>query len=211
MEITWYGHNCFRLVERNTTTVVMDPHEGRQSELRLKGDLVTVSSDYAEMNAVDAVKGYQYVINGPGEYELGGVFVTGISFNQVDKEEDTARRNVGYMVDYESKLSILHLGNISKIPSQNKIERLGEIHVLMLPVGGNGALNADMASEVISLIEPNYVVPMRYALEEGEPLDLVDKFMKVMGVSNWVPQDVLRITPGILPEQPQVVVLNPQT
>ena len=75
MDITWYGLSCFRLVERNQTTVVTDPYNDSVGlpELKFKGDVVTVSHDSPGHNAVDMVKGQEYVLAGPGEYEIGGV------------------------------------------------------------------------------------------------------------------------------------------
>src|SRR5574339_416161 len=81
MEITWYGHSCFRLTERNYATVVTDPYDNKSigyDSLRLKSDIVTVSHEAPGHNYTDAVKGVSHVIDGPGEFEIGGVFITGV-------------------------------------------------------------------------------------------------------------------------------------
>ena len=81
MEIFWYGHSCFRLVERGKASVVTDPFDSTIAgypPLKLKSEIVTVSCDDPVHNYVKAVKGDPFLINGPGEYEIGGVFITGV-------------------------------------------------------------------------------------------------------------------------------------
>ena len=81
MEITWYGHSCFRLTERNMATVVTDPYDNKSIgyfPLKLKADIVTISHDAPGHNNSDVVKGTSHVISGPGEFEIGGVFITGV-------------------------------------------------------------------------------------------------------------------------------------
>lgn len=211
MDITWYGHSCFRFVERGQTTVVTDPYADDTiglAPLKLKAEVVTISHDSATHNGVDTVK-HEYVLNGPGEYEIGGVFITGIPLHHI--EGDDVRRNVAYLIKYPNNLTILHLGDLSHVPDQSTIEDFGEVHVVLVPVGGNGTLNADMAAEVIAQIEPGYIIPMHYAIEGiTVELDPVDKFLKAMGVSTPVEDDTLKISPSGLPEQSEVVVLTPQ-
>jgi L-ascorbate metabolism protein UlaG (beta-lactamase superfamily) len=128
---------------------------------RLKADVVTISHNSPGHNHEETVKGRSYVLSGPGEYEIGGVFITGIAMHFVDAR--TPRDNVAYLVEFDS-LTVLHLGDLAHIPSQSTIEGLGEVHVALVPVGGGNGLRAAQAAEVIALIEPNYIIPMHYAL-----------------------------------------------
>ena len=212
LDITWYGLSCFRLVERSQTTVVTDPysdHIGLPTP-KLRGDIVTVSHDSAGHNAVDVVKGYDYALSTPGEYEFGGVFVTGIALHHVNEAEGIARYNVAYLIKYPNNLSVLHLGDLSHVPDQSVIEAFGEVNVALVPVGGGNTLKPAMAAEVIAQIEPNYIVPMHYAQAGlGIELEPVDKFLKAMGVSRVNEEETLRVNVTGLPEQPEVVVLTP--
>lgn len=210
MEIIWYGHSCFRITERNRISVVTDPY----SETiglplpRLKADVVTVSHQEPGHNHVEAVKGDPHVLFGPGEYEIGGVFITGIALHTVT--EEAVRVNVAYLFEFDN-LTVLHVGDLAHVPDQSTIEALGEVNVLLLPVGGGHGLRAAQAAEVVALIEPQFIVPMHYALPGLKfPLDPLDRFLKAMGVSKVQEADTLKLTAGELPEQPQVVVLKPQ-
>lgn len=212
MDITWYGLSCFRLVERNQTTVVTDPY-GESIGLpapKLKGDVVTVSHDADGHNAVDEVKGQEYVLAGAGEYEIGGIFITGIPLHYADEENDIYHHNVAYLIKYPNDITVLHLGDLAHVPDQSTIEDFGEVTVALVPVGGGKTLTAGQAADVVALIEPSYVIPMHYEID-GLNIDLesVEKFLKAMGVARVAEEDTLRVTSSSLPEQTEVVVLLP--
>ena len=210
MEITWYGHSCFRITERNRISVVTDPFSESIGlpVPKLKGDVVTISHPEPGHNNYSAVKPDPHVLEGPGEYELGGVFITGIPMHLV--EEDSVRWNIAYLLEYDN-LTVLHLGDLAHMPDQSTIEGFGEVNVLLLPVGGGKGLRASEAAEVVALIEPSYVIPMHYGLPGLKlELDPVDKFLKAMGIGKAQEADWLKVGTGEQPEQSQVVILQPQ-
>ncbi|HET9905886.1 MAG TPA: MBL fold metallo-hydrolase [Anaerolineales bacterium] len=220
MEITWYGHSCFRLTERNYATVVTDPYDNKSigySALRLKSDIVTVSHDAPGHNNTDAVKGISHVIDGAGEFEIGGVFITGVqtdgggSSRKKSKDKEDGPRNTIYVFDYDG-ITVAHLGDLKQTPTQSEIESLGTINVALIPVGGGGGLNAAKAAEVISLIEPNLVIPMHYSTPDVKlSLDSLNKFIKEMGLSTPDSQPSLKVTRSGLPNETKVVVLDYQS
>ena len=217
MEITWYGHSCFRLTERSYATVVTDPYDNKTigyDALKLKADIVTVSHDAPGHNYIDSVKGVSHVIDGAGEFEIGGVFITGVSTDAgaggKKKGKDTSSRNTIYVFDYDG-ITVAHLGDLNHVPTQSEIETLGTINVALVPVGDGGGLNAAKAAEVISLIEPNIVVPMHYSTPAVKvPLDGLNKFIKEMGLSKSDTQPALKVTRSGLPNETHVVVLEYQ-
>ena len=217
MEITWYGHSCFRLTERSYATVVTDPYNNKSigyKELKLKSDIVTVSHDAPGHNNTDAVKGVSHVIDGAGEFEIGGVFVTGVSSDggaSKKKSKENGTRNTIYVFDYDG-ITVAHLGDLKQTPTQSEIESLGTINVALVPVGGGGGLNAAKAAEVISLIEPNLVIPMHYSTPAVKiSLDSLNKFLKEMGLSKVDAQPSLKVTRSGLPQETHVIVLEYQT
>jgi L-ascorbate metabolism protein UlaG (beta-lactamase superfamily) len=220
MEITWYGHSCFRLTERNYATVVTDPFDSKSigyDSLKLRSDIVTVSHDAPGHNNTDAVKGASHVIDGPGEFEIGGVFVTGVQTDvsgsgkkKTKKDDEAPSRNTIYVFDYDG-ITVAHLGDLREVPNQSEIELLGTINVALVPVGGGGGLNAAKAAEVISLIEPNLVIPMHYSTPAAKvSLDSLNKFIKEMGLSKPETQPSLKVTRSGLPNETHVVVLDYQ-
>lgn len=211
MEITWYGHSCFRLTERNFATVVTDPFDNKKvgyGPLKLKADIVTVSHDAPGHNNVDAVKGVTHTITGAGEFEIGSVFITAVQTGGGKKKDKV--RNTLYVFDYDG-ITVAHLGDLQEVPTQSEVEALGTVNVLLVPVGGGSSLNAAKASEVVSLIEPNIVIPMHYSTPAAKvSIDSLNKFLKEMGLGKTDAQSSLKITRSGLPDETKVVVLEYQ-
>lgn len=210
MEITWYGLSCFRLVERGLASVVTDPYDASVGlpAPKLRADVITVSHDAPGHNNVAAVKGERRVIQGPGEFEIGGVFITGISTAVSTAQGNGSRPNTLYLIDFDG-LTVAHLGDLAHVPSQSQIEDLGTVDVALVPVGGGGALNPAQAAEVISLIEPKIVVPMHYQTgKEGLKLGTAARFLSEMGLGQLQPLDSLKLTKSGLAEETQVILLE---
>jgi L-ascorbate metabolism protein UlaG (beta-lactamase superfamily) len=209
MEITWYGHSCFRIVERSVASIVTDPYDDTigYAPLRLKADIITVSHDAPGHNWVDGAKGAEHLIYRPGEYEIGGVFITGVAMYNPEAVQKNSP-NIVYTYDFDG-LMVCHLGDLDIVPSQSQIEALGQIDVLLTPVGGGGALTSSQAIEVISLIEPGIVVPMHYQTPAiSLNLDPLDKFLKEMGIASVETLDSLKVTSSAADEETRVVVLQ---
>lgn len=214
MDITWYGLSCFRIIERGMISVVTDPYDPKVGlgELKLRADVVTVSHDAPGHNYTKAVKIGRRVIDGPGEYEIGGVFITAIRMKSKaskNKEKETPNGNTLYVFDYGS-VSVAHLGDLDAVPSQAQIEAMGAVDVALVPVGGGGALSPSEAAEVISLIEPSIVIPMHYKTGKEEiKLGDVSGFLKEMGIDEPEPLESLAVTKSSLTDETQVIVLQP--
>lgn len=213
MEITWYGHSCFRLTERNYATVVTDPFDSKAvgyDALKLKAEIVTVSHDAPGHNHSDAVKGASHVITGAGEFEIGDVFITAVQTAGGGKKSKDKIRNTLYVFDYDG-ITVAHLGDLQEVPTQSEVEAMGTVNVLLVPVGGGSSLNAAKAAEVVSLIEPNLVVPMHYSTPDTKlKLDSLNKFVKEMGLGKIDAQPSLKVTRSGLPDETKVVVLDYQ-
>jgi len=198
-------------------TVVTDPYDSKQvgyESLKVKGDVVTVSHNTPGHNLTSAVKGFSHIIDGPGEFEIGGVFITGIQTNGHTRKTEDEPRNTMYLFDYNG-INVLHLGDLNRVPSQAEVEAIGPVHVALVPVGAGGSLTAIKATEVISLLEPNIVIPMHYATPHSAAtpvkLEPLSKFLKEMGLTNIESVPSLKV-PSIssLPDETRVVVLEYQ-
>lgn len=210
MEITWYGHSCFRLSERGMANVVTDPFDHTTTgygALKLRADIVTISHDAPGHNYVAGVKGAKHVLTGPGEFEIGGVFITAVQTNGQKKKADEPH-NTLYVFDYDG-LTIAHLGDLRRVPTQTEVEALGTVDIALVPVGGGGGLTAAKAVEVVSLLEPGIVIPMHYGTPASKlKLAPVSKFLKEMGAGEVKPEATLKITRGAVPAETRVVLLS---
>lgn len=213
MELFWFGHSCFRLSERGLATVVVDPFDSNAVgyfPLKLKADIVAVSHDAPGHNFINAAKGATQILNGPGEFEIGGVFITAVQTDGHGKKKEDVSRNTLYVFDYNG-LTVAHLGDIKQVPTQSEIEALGNVNVVLIPVGGGGGLNAAKAAEIIGLLEPNLIIPMHYKTKDvSVPLDSLDKFLKEMGLQPLDTVPSLKITKSSLPAESKVIVMDYQ-
>ena len=210
-EIIWLGHASFRLKSKDAT-IITDPYDkslGLGSPGQ-RADIVTVSHNHPHHNAVAAVKGDPMVIAGPGEYEVRGVFITGVwSFADDEGGKKLGRNNI--FLFHLDDLVVCHLGALGHTLSSQQLEAIGDVDVLLVPVGGNASLSAGKASEVISQIEPRVVIPMHYSTgRETLQMDSLDKFTKEMGLKDWTTQDKFSMKKSDLGETTQIVILEPK-
>ncbi len=209
MDITWYGHACFRLSERGVVIVTDPPAEALGYERpRIRADVVTISHDHPGHNNRVGFRGGPRFFDGPGEYEVKGVFITGIAAYHDGRKGASRGRNTIFVFDFDN-LTVCHLGDLGHVPDQSQVEALSAVDVLLIPVGGLHTIDASKAAEVISLIEPRLVIPMHYKTpKEKARLRKVDVFLKQMGLAALAPQPELRVTKSSLPEGTEVVLLD---
>jgi L-ascorbate metabolism protein UlaG (beta-lactamase superfamily) len=209
-EIKWFGHGCFRVRGREAT-IVLDP-VGKSTGYMLpkqKADIVTISHPHPGHNAVGQVQEGYFLIDGPGEYEVSDVFVTGIRTFHDAKGGKERGYNTVYLLELED-LRICHLGDLGHALTESQVEGLNDVDVLLVPVGGGNALDAQGANEVIGQIEPRIVIPMHYRTNSGDPgLNDLAQFCKALGVEDPVAQEKVNIRKGDLPETVKVVILEP--
>lgn len=211
MTITWLGHSCFKIQDKEVT-VVTDPYDSSVGFKlpRLSADIVTISHDHYDHNNIDGVHGIggePFLISGPGEYEVKGVFVYGIPFWH-DKSQGKERgENIVYRIEMEG-ISVAHLGDLGHTLSEEQTSKLDGVDILLIPVGGKYTIGAREATEVINEIEPRIVIPMHYKIH-GLKLDIdpVDKFLKEMGASKAEKLPKLKISKKDLPQEETKVIL----
>jgi len=192
--------------------VVTDPFapESGFRLARMAANLVTVSHDDPANNYVRIVRDDPYVISGPGEYEVGGVFVIGVTCYHDDQEGARFGRNTAYIIELED-VTICHLGDLGHVPTQEQIEEFDGIDVLMIPVGGKDVLAGPRAAEVVNLLEPKLVIPMRYRIADMDrDLATVTRFLTEMEAKESQPEDALKVTASQLSEDTRVCVLSPR-
>jgi L-ascorbate metabolism protein UlaG (beta-lactamase superfamily) len=213
MEIAWYGQTCFRLKTRGAIAITDPCGKDSGYELpRMTAHVVTVSLDDPDYNNCGPVRGGPKVIDGPGEYEVRGVFITGIATAMKKAKKTENLKNTIYLFDFDDGLTVCHLGNLDHVPSsQSQIQALSDVDVLLIPIGGIKTMNPNQATEVIGLLEPKIVIPMHYRTKKvSRRLKPVSSFLKEMGTPDVDEQDSFEVSKSRLPSQTQVVVLSCQ-
>ena len=215
MHITWHGQSFFQLQtslsKGEQTTIAIDPFEETigLNVPSFTADILLITHDHADHNNKITIKGAPFLVDGPGEYEVKEIFVQGIpSFHD---EESGKKRGINTIYTLEvEEMRLCHLGDFGqKELTEDQLEQIGDIDILMIPVGGEFTIDAKGAAHIISQIEPKIVIPMHYALPKLKiKLDEVDKFLKEIGQKSVVPQPKLLIKKKDLPLETQVVVLT---
>jgi len=216
-KITWAGQSCFQISvsssKDNQTNIVIDPF----SDIGLKipnfeADILIVTHQHSDHSNTKAVKGNYFLIDGPGEYEVKGVFVQGINSFHDNKEGKERGKNTMYIIETED-IRFCHLGDLGQQQlTDEQLEKIGAVDVLMIPVGGVYTIDSHEATKIIGQIEPKIVIPMHYELPKLKiTLDGVEKFLKVMGKNTIEPQDKLTVKSSLLPKdkEMEIVVLEP--
>jgi L-ascorbate metabolism protein UlaG (beta-lactamase superfamily) len=216
-KITWAGQSCFQISVSNSrdhsADIVIDLFD---ESIGLKvpnfsADILLVTHDHHDHNNIKAVKGNPFLVTGPGEYEVRGVFIKGILAFHDDKEGKERGQNTIYTIEAE-EIKFCHLGDLGqKQLTDEQLEKIGAVDVLMIPVGGEFTISSQEAQRIISQIEPKIVIPMHYQLPKlNLKLDDASKFLKAMGKNSVVPQDKLTIKSSALPKDGmEIVVLQP--
>ena len=210
-EFRWFGHTCFRLRAREAT-IVTDP-VGRGGGYSLPkntpADLITVSRNGIVATGLDGLKTEATIVRGPGEYEIHDVFVTGIRTYRNDTDDASRQHNTVYLIEVEGMV-VGHLGHLDHVLGEEQAQAMANVDILLIPVGGGGALEPDAAAEVVAQIAPKLVIPMRYATGQGDrELKGVEPFCKELGVEVPAPEEKLTIRQSELGEAIRVVTLQP--
>ncbi len=210
MDIVWLGHSCFRIRGREAT-VVMDPCPPASGYNIGKptADIITISHRHDDHTYVKAVAGSPVIIDGPGEYEIHGAFITAISTYHDAEKGAQLGSNLAFVIEMED-IRVCHLGDLGHAPSADQAEEMTGVDVLLIPVGGERTIDGPKAAEIAAMLEARLVIPMHYRTEAGgAKLEPPDRFLKEMGVAAAPElQPKLSVTHNSIPSETQVVLLD---
>jgi L-ascorbate metabolism protein UlaG (beta-lactamase superfamily) len=212
MEISFVGHACFRLRGRDAS-VVIDPYGktiGLQTLVpsRFSADVLTITHDHPGHNNRAMVGGDPKVIDSPGEYEVKGVSIQGVSAFHDDEGGARLGRVTMYSITID-EVVVAHLGDLGHGLSEAQQDQLGSIDGLLLPVGGGNSLAATAAAGVANQLEAKVVIPMHYRLPGLKvELDEPRHFAAEMGIESVEFQPKLSINSKLSGDDMKVVFLE---
>jgi L-ascorbate metabolism protein UlaG (beta-lactamase superfamily) len=209
MEITWLGHSCF-LIKGKEKAIITDPcHPNLGYRLgEPKADIVTSSHSHPGHSYVEAIPNNPRKIKVPGEYEIEGVFITGVASFHDNKKGSLRGKNTIYVIEMDD-ITLCHLGDLGHPLDSHLTEEIGDIGILFLPVGEVSTIPIDTAMEIIRQLEPPIVIPMHYKTEAFTGnLSPVDKFLDKMRIRELEARPKLSITSSSLPATTQTIVLK---
>ena len=188
MDITYLGHSSFK-IKGKSGSVVTDPFDPKMVGIKyagVEGDIVTISHHHDDHDKAELVKNTEKVIDGPGEYEINNISIIGVPSYHDDKKGEERGKNTIYVFEVDD-LRICHLGDLGHKLSDSQIEDIGDIDILMIPVGGVYTVSVSTAVEIVQEIEPAIIIPMHFkdqSTSEGlSKLNPVEPFLKEMGLT----------------------------
>ncbi len=216
MEITWHGHSCFTIKDKRAT-IVTDPYTNLGTKLpELKADILTLSDELVESEGdIAEVAGEPKVLSWPGEYDMSGISIEGYNAFHFAKSQETAEKANCKVVIYNffiNGFKVCHLSGLGHRLTSELTESIGDVDVLLVPVGGNLVIDHKKAIEVIEQIDPKMVIPMYYQIP-GSNLEIggVEEFLKAVGKADIEQVETIEIKkPEDLPvDKTEYVVLKP--
>jgi L-ascorbate metabolism protein UlaG (beta-lactamase superfamily) len=216
MKIVWYGQSCFKLLVKTKVaekiTIITDPFskEIGLNPPRVNADILLVSHGHYDHNNVKAIGGQPFIIDGPGEYDIKGIFIRGIRSFHDDSKGEKQGSNTIYVIETED-MKICHLGDLGqKELSDNQLDNIGDVDILMVPVGGIYTINGNEAVKIINQIEPSIVIPMHYKIPNLKvKLNALDNFLEEIGEKKETVEELSVQKKDLTEEEMKVVVMKP--
>ena len=167
MKIVYLGHSCFKLIFKNGTAVITDPYTKVGYELpSVKADVVTISHGHFDHNYLAAVSDYRLVASESKKYTYAGIEIEGIESFHDPKQGALRGGNVIFKIRGDG-LTVCHFGDIGESYSDELARRIGQVDVLLLPIGGKYTIDADEAKEYVEKLGVKLVIPMHYRPKDG--------------------------------------------
>ena len=167
MNIKWLGHSCFLLTSEAGTRILMDPCDPSVGYCikPMEVDAVTCSHNHYDHNYVAVAQGSQVqYITGAGAFQVKEVALRGFPCWHDDQQGALRGQNIMYLVEMDG-LRLLHCGDLGHMPSEETIQAIGPIDILLIPIGGTYTLDHSQALAVCERLHPAVVVPMHYQTE----------------------------------------------
>ena len=224
MELTWYGRTCVRLRGKEAV-VVADPFQSvvGPTGRGLTGDIVTFShpddSPLPRGKGAARAKGKTsrdgrtllpssledaFVLDGPGEYEVKEVLVTGVRTYRDDARGAEAGKQVSFAIEIDG-VHTIHLGDIGHLLSEEKLADIGPVDIVCVPLGGS--LSPSQAAALVAQLDPRIVVPMPVCDDEAACAEALKRFFHEMGAEPST-QPKLSVTATSLPTETTTVMLE---
>lgn len=212
MEIKWLGHSFFYLTSKGIKIAIdpFSPEIGFKPK-KVKADILLISHPHYDHNFKEAILGDYFLVDSPGEYEIKGIFIEGIDSFHDEKKGRERGRNIIFKLEIEG-FTICHFGDFGqKELEREQKEKLENLDVLMIPVGGHFTISEKEAVQIVRELEPKIVIPMHYFLPGLKiKLNKVERFLDLMGAKEIKPQESFKLKKGEkLPEKIKVLLLKP--
>ena len=163
MKIKWFGQSCFMITSKNGTKILTDPYNKMLGYKlpEIEANIVTTSHNHGDHNNIKAVSGDFIHINEAGSFSKDGIDIKGIKTFH-DKVLGAKRgKNTIYNFKID-EINICHCGDLGHILNEDLIREIGNVDILIIPVGGRATIDSIDAVKVTKQLNPKVIIPMHY-------------------------------------------------
>jgi L-ascorbate metabolism protein UlaG (beta-lactamase superfamily) len=212
MRIQWFGHSSFLLVSNDGTTIVTDPYEPegyngmiKYDPIGITPDIVTISHNHPDHCGVDQFENDFQTISTPGSKTIRDIKIAGFEWYH---DAEMSVPNIIFLMNID-RIRVCHLGDIGSELTPQMMERIGDIDILLIPVGGRYTIGPAEATALIGRMRPKIAIPMHYLTPKiGFQLLPVDEFLQGKDNVIVLNSTEFEITKEQLPEQTSIVILQ---
>lgn len=214
MKIKWNGHASFTITASDGTVIVTDPYDPTgyggvlmYEQVKDKADGVLVSHDHADHNYVKGIPGSPEVIKGPGRVK--DIKVKGIPTYHDESGGSQRGENIVFVFAVDG-MNICFAGDLGHLLSNEQIDAIGPLDLLLIPVGGTYTVDADGAAKIAEALNPRLIIPMHYKTDKCDlPISAVDNFLDKMEKVSRLRKSEIELSRDQLPAAgPEVWVLE---
>lgn len=212
MKIKWLGHAAFLITAKDGTKIITDPY-GKYDGLNYgpideSADVVLVSHQHGD-HVGGNVGGNPEVIDRPGITAAKGLEFHGIPTHHDEAGGSKRGDNIVFCFAIDG-LWACHLGDLGHVLTSQQVGQIGQVDVLLIPVGGFFTIDAAEASKVCDQLNPRVIIPMHVSSAKcAFPIAPVDDFVKGKSNVDRAGGSEVELEKAALPEAPRIVVLDP--
>lgn len=215
MVVQWLGHASFLVISADGTKIITDPYEPGAFDggisygpIEIPPDIVTVSHDHADHSYIEGLPNEFAVVSHAGSTTEKGINFKGVE-SYHDPEQGALRgRNIMFVMNVDH-IRVCHLGDLGHELGDREASELGEVDVLLVPVGGYYTIGPEEASRVVDHLDPKVVMPMHFRTDKCSfPIAPVDDFLRGKQNVKVLDTSEYEITKEQLPDTREIVVLK---
>ncbi len=216
MLIEWLGHSSFLIVSSHGKKIITDPYQAgayqgtfRYGPIRISPDIVTVSHQHADHNGAAELPNHFDMLSRAEERTLHGIRIKGIGSAHDDQGGTVKGANVIFVIEVDG-MRVVHLGDLGHVLDPHQVEKIGQVDVLFIPVGGYYTIGPAQADQVIKQLNPKIAIPMHYKTDKVDfPILPVSEFIR--GKDNVQVRDgsEFETLKEQLPDETIIIVLQP--
>jgi L-ascorbate metabolism protein UlaG (beta-lactamase superfamily) len=213
MKIDWLGHSCFKVTLKNGVVILFDPFDSTigYAQQEVEPDIVVISHDHRDHSDLSHIKGDYTMVDTAGVHKIGDVTLTGIKTWHDHCDGAQRGESLAFLLSVNG-LRLCHMGDVGCVPSDDVLEQLKGVELLLIPVGGNYTVDAKEAMVIIDAITPNIIIPMHFKtpecnLEIAPLYDFLEQARGIYDISH-PGKAYLKIDKATLKKRTRVVVME---